>query len=85
MPASLAAPSEMLPEAAEPCDDASLCRMDEHDERRLTWPAHTTASHDHQDQSETITFLKAKAASLGLPVETISTHISSLSLGATAP
>src|SRR4051812_18125111 len=29
-----------------------------------------------QDQSETITFLKAKTIGLGLPIETISTHIS---------
>src|SRR3954470_1013429 len=29
-----------------------------------------------QDQSETITFLKAKTIGLGLPVETVSTHIS---------
>ena len=34
-----------------------------------------------QDQSEAITFLKAKAASLGLPVETISTRISIVVLG----
>lgn len=34
-----------------------------------------------EDQSEAITFLKAKAASLGLPVETISTHISIVVLG----
>src|SRR3954451_3561684 len=34
-----------------------------------------------QDQSETITFLKAKTIGLGLPVETISTHISVVVLG----